>query len=331
MEQIRYEVIFQADEPIAHAKGTLGNHSIFMRRKYRMADGSFEDVPVITADTLRHGLFEAGQLAHMDMIGALKEPALTADAVRLLFNGGFSTPRGSGSTRFEEYRKLCDALPLVKMRGGAFNGQMEEGLVSVGDGMLVCEELMHLIGHSAFASEWLAQSGTKILSYRDHIDVEQRVRMDAMLRESSRQLLSPEDRDHADRWLAARDDAHVNDDAKARDATKSKMLPRTAEVLSPGSLVYWSVTATYYTDLDRDAMHVALATFLARARIGGKRGTGHGLLTPVAGTMTTLLGPAERGQSLDLATFRSTVGEVFRAHVKDRAEATKKVLSEVRA
>ncbi len=328
MEQLRYEVLIEAQTPIAHAEGTLGNTQIAMTRAIRQPDGTFCRVPIVTADTMRHQLRESITYALLDAAGLLAGdgPGLTAAALRLLFNGGMLTGRGNANAvKLSEWRDMMAALPSLQLFGGCANNHMMPGTLSVNDAVLICDETKHLV------PTWMLERAGALASYRSHVDEEMRVRFDPTLRPDKRRLLESGARDHAERQLVAREEAHAEDDAAAREHTKSTMLPRTAEVIVPGSLFAWDVTATLYSELDRDTYHVTLASFLANARVGGKSGTGHGRIRAVAGNRIVLARPSESAQSMDLSALAPNVGGLFRAHVTEHAAKLRAVLAGVDA
>ena len=328
MEQIRYQIVLEAETPIAHAEGNIGNMSVAMARSIRQPDGSFVRVPILTGDALRHQLREAVTYALLDAAGLLAGdgPALSAAALRLLFNGGMLTGRGNANAvKLEEWRDMMSSLPSLRLFGGCANNHMIPGQLSVSDAVLICEESKHLV------PAWMLD-GVTLASYRSHVDLETRVRFDPTLKLDKRRLLSGDERDEIERKLIASEVAHADDDAVAKEATKSTMMPRTAEVIAAGSLFAWDVTATLYSDLDRDTYHVAIAAFLSNARVGGKSGTGHGRVRAIAGNRVQLARPSEAAEKMDMrALSRDRVGDVFRAHVKDNAERLRAVLASVDA
>ena len=69
MQRHRYEFVLEAAQPIAHLAENIGNEGVLMRRKVRTADGSFASVPMVTADTMRHGMREAAAYMFLDAAG----------------------------------------------------------------------------------------------------------------------------------------------------------------------------------------------------------------------------------------------------------------------
>ena len=318
MKQLSYSFLLEAKQPIAHHEGTLGNMSIFMRHKVRQPDGSFAQVPYLTGDTCRHGLRESSSYAYLAATGI--EGRLTEGALRLLFNGGMLTGRGdAASVSLGEYRDLCDLFPPLAIFGGCVSNRSVPGRLQVDAAELVCEETLHFLPREVTA--WLAAKGIGIASCRAYVEEEQRVRMDSSLDPGKRLLLSAEERARVEGRLLQGEAASAADDAVQRESAKSTMLPRSAEVLCTGSLFFWRVQATTYSDLDEDTFHVAVAAWLSRCRVGGKQATGHGRLEAVAGFEGQSVTLAERLESFSLAEREPRIGRIFRAHVESKKEA----------
>lgn len=327
MKRIHYEMILEAETPIAHHAETLGNSAVLMDRKVRQPDGAFLRVPVITGDTMRHGMREAAAYALLDAAGLLDAGALGEAALRLLFAGGMVTGRGDASSiSLEQYRKMSDLIPSIALFGGCADNRVIPGRLIVDDAQLACLELAHHLPD--WVTEWLKATGSRVEGARAHVEEVQRVRMDPTLDPGKRKLLSSASEGDVQKRLAASEAAHEGGDAARREDSKSSMLPRRFEVLVSGSLFYWSVEATCYSDLDEDTFHVALGAFLAGARVGGKRATGHGKLRVVTARDVAVRRPAEQLTVLDLGR---PVGRLFRDHVQARAAEIKSYLSEVNA
>lgn len=326
MKRTRYEVLLRAVQPIAHAEGTIGNATLAMRRKVRTRDGEIVSVPIVTGDTMRHQMREAAAMALLDGLGMLDKPALTEAATRLIFNGGMLTAKGAGSgVKLSEFRALNALLPTLALFGGCANGQLVPGQLEVSDAVPVSEETLSLV------PEWMVQRSGSITSAREILDEEQRVRFDSMRDPSKVRLLDPGARDAVERKAIAREEAHDSGSDADAMATKSTMLPRTCEVIIPGTLLSWTVTATTYTALEEDTFAVVMGSFLRCPIVGGKRGTGHGRLEPVAGNEIPIARPAELAQSLDLAALSTKRGDIFKAHVRDQADAIRAALAKVAA
>jgi hypothetical protein len=323
-EVTRYELLLEAVEPIAHAEGNEGNASLAMRRKYRLADGTFERIATITGDTMRHKLRDTYARLALDATGMMdgEGPRLTEAALRLLFNGGMLTGRGApGAVKLDEFRRMLTVNPGLALLGGCANNHMIEGQLQVSDAMLVCLELAHML--PPWVVEYLASKGVKLGGHRAHMDEEMRVRMDASRTREGQRLLEPGARDAVERRLVASEQAHDEDNAIAREANKFTMLPRTQEVIAPGALFYWEITATTNNDLERDALLTTLMATLYNLRVGGKGASGHGKLRGVAANQVPIARPRDASTRMDLAAFGEGVGAAFKAHMREHAAAFK--------
>lgn len=330
MEQIRYEFVLQAQQPIAHHEETYGNTAVIMRRKTRQPDGGWAQIPIVTGDAMRHGMREASAYAFLDAAGLLDTGNLSESALRLLFSGGQVTGSAGGAVKLDGYREMVDIVPPLALFGGCAQNRVTPGRLWVEEASLICREQEHLLPEWALSFAQL--DGAELDSCRAHVEHVQRVRMDPSLDPGKRKLLTAGDAEATEHRLLLSENASEMDDAKAKAEHKSTMLPRSFERVAAGSLFHWSVTATVYSDLERDTFQVACATFLADARVGGKRGTGHGLLKAIAARHVQLGRPVERAQTLkpdQLSTDR--VGELFRAHVRERAERITEWLQSVQA
>lgn len=325
-ESIRYQFLLEGREPIAHHAETDGNQAIFFRKKVVQPDGSIKQTPYITADTMRHGLREAGTLAYLDAAGLLDKPSLTEAALRLLFSGGMITGKGgdSGSVNLDAFRELSELIPHLALLGGCARNRSIPGKVHVSDATLVCHETTHKL------EPWQAEAitGRQIHGHRAYLGNDTRVRMDPLLLPEKRKLLTDGEQVKIAGKLVASERASEEGDAVGKDDAKSSMLPRSFEVLAEGSLFAWTVDATIQSPLERDAFDVMIASFLSRAKVGGKKGTGHGLLGVFAARGIPLSRPSEQAQAL---TLGGTVGQTFRAHVERNKDRIKDLLARIDA
>lgn len=332
MQQKTFEFVLKAQQPIAHSAGNEGNHSYLMTRGQIQPDGSIVDVPIVTADTMRHGLREAMAMAFLDAAGLVEGPTLSKAALRLLFNGGMVTGRGDASiVKLDLYREMVSLIPGLGLLGGCANNRVIQGYTWVDDALLICEETMHLMPEKVHT--WLTNQKQQINEFTAHVEVVQRVRMDAVLDPAKVRLLSAGAQAEVTHALLASENAHNSDDAIGRAENKSSMLPRTYERIKAGSLFYWSVTGTLYSELELDTFVTMIASFLYNARIGGKKSTGCGLLRPIQGAAwdVTLAPTAERSSLLDTKELAPGVGRIFRKHVEANKNQVRKFLSEVDA
>mgnify|MGYP000899917987 CR=1 FL=1 len=322
----KYEFLLCAETPIAHHAEVFGNHAVVARRKIRQPNGTWAQVPIISGDSMRHGLREAAAYAFLDAANMLDKGELTEAALRLLFNGGMVTGRGDASNiKLDQYREMIDLMPALAILGGCASNRVIPGRIQCEDAILVCQESKGLV------PAWTLEEAGEVDTCRAHVEVAQRVRMDALLDPGKRKLLSDGANADAQRRLLTSEVAHDMDDAVLREDAKSSMMPRTYETVASGSLFSWRIVATLTSELELDTFHTMVAAFLSNARVGGKRGTGHGLITALKGRNIVVNRPAERTNTLDLAALAPKIGEMFRAHVRERADKIRPFLTQVDA
>jgi hypothetical protein len=327
-ETVRVEFILRAVEPIVHQRETIGNQGVPMTRGLRMADGSYEDVPIVTADTMRHGMRTAVVLAYLDAAGLLGETQ-TEEALRLLFNGGNITGSAGGSVRMADYWKLCDIMPHLGLFGGNAQNRSVPGRLQVGDALIVCEETLPALPEHV--REWVRDNAGTVGSYRSALEEEFRVAMDAALDPANRALLLPAHRARVEQRLLANEKASAEGDRQKQKENKSGMHPRSQMAVKAGELFYWYASATLLSELDRETFFVTLAAFLSHAKVGGKKAQGRGLIEAVKGWQVHVLRPSERTDSLDVRDIGGRVGELFRAHARERRDELASFLGKVAA
>ena len=321
-----FEILLEATTPIAHHSEVFGNHAVIARRKVRLPSGGWAHVPAISGDSLRHGLREAAAYAFLDAAGLLDAGALTEAALRLLFSGGMVTGRGDAANiKLDDYRTMVELVPPLALLGGCASNRVIPGRMVVEDATLVCEESRHLI------PTWVVDKAGEISGSRSHVEVHQRVRMDATLDPGKRKLLADTAVRQIEGQLRKSEAAHEVDNPIEREEAKSSMMPRTFEAIAAGSLFSWRVQATCMSELDTDTFYAMVGAFLGNARVGGKRGTGFGLVRPVAANEVTIRRPAASMQSVDVTALGPRIGELFRAHVKANADKAKAFLKVVDA
>ena len=320
-----YEFIVEAVSPIAHHAEVFGNNAVHMERKIRLPSGKFVKVPIVTADTIRHGLREAGTYALLEAAG-LGHLRLNERALRLLFSGGM-VEGSEDSISLERYRELCELIPPLKLLGGCAANRVIPGYVEVGDLTLICKETEHAI------SDWVKETliGTEISPAKAHVEIVQRVRMDALLDPKKRELLLPESKVDVQNRLAYNAEVSAQGNAIEKEATKSTMMPRSYETVVAGSLFSCWVTAKCFSALDVDTFHTILGAFWGNAVVGGKRGTGNGKLRVVSAKQIKMPSIMQMSSAVETDALATSSGSLFRQHVAARAERIKEFLYTVSA
>jgi hypothetical protein len=328
-EQVRWEFILEAMQPIAHHEGTIGNESFIMMTEVRQASGEFRKVAIISGDTMRHKMREASTYALLDAAGLLGTTALTEEALRLLFAGGMITGSAGGAVKLDIYRELCELIPPLAIFGGCAQNRCVPGRLQVSEAILICDETKRLLPE--WVREYVAEQGAATIPARRHVESVQRVRMDPVLDPAKRNLLTEGAQVAINERLRLSEKASEEGDAALATKEKSTNMPRRIERVKMGSLFYWTVGATLMSELDADTFKVAVLAFLANAVVGGKSGTGHGRIQAVKGKQLQLTRPKDAAQDINASALAPQVGSIFKAHVNERAGRVKEFLSKVEA
>lgn len=336
--QKRIGIIFEALTPIAHHEGTYGNHAIIMTREVRkVGGGGWSKVAEVTGDSMRHQMRYGASLAVLRAAGLLGEH-LNEATLRLLFAGGMITGRGDGSNiNMDRYRELCELVPPLSILGGCSDNRVIPGKVFVEPATLICNETKRML--PTWVQSWLegdagaARPAELLDEARRHIEVVTRVRMDPTLRPELRHLLTAEAQVNTTQKLRASEAAHETDDAPAA-REKSAMMPHSFERVKHGSLLSWSCLCNLHSALEEDTFNMMLGALIAVLEsegIGGKRGTGHGRLRPVAACDIVIDRAEERVAPLDALAIGARAGDLFRAHVAQRSDRIRNFFREMNA
>lgn len=318
MQTTRFEMLIRAKTPIVHTQESIGNSAVFARKRVRQSDGTYAMVPYVSGNSMRHQLRSAAAYGTLHAAGILDDPQLSAGATRLLFNGGMVTGKGNASVvNLDQYRKLVALFPPLGLFGGCIDNGPREGKINVDELDVVCLE------QGSYLPDWVKErirdDGAIIDSCRLAIEEVQHVRMDAMLSDSTKQLLSPQAQADAMAREMSSSAAHESGDAVAKKESKSGMMPYTFERLAQGTLFTWGVEARTHNDLEHDAFCFTIACLLNNFRVGGKGGVGHGQLQFVAGARIHFLPTAGSLEQVG-AELAPKVGELYKAHVVSRKE-----------
>lgn len=308
----------RADSPISQAEGTQGNHSVHMMRKRRLKDGTIERVPIVSADSMRHGLRESGAQICLGLAGLLdqpKGPQLSEAALRLLFSGGMLTGRGDASTiRLDKWREYCETLPILALMGGCVDAQMIPGKLRVSDMELLCKETTD--DHPP---------------WRDQMDHVQRVRFDVTRDPAKQQLLSDGAKASVEGRMLAKETARAEGDTKIAVADRGRPMPHSHEAICAGSLWSWELTYSQLTEVEQATLFMTLALFFHSWRVGGKRGTGHGKLTVQHAEQFALPRFSELRTECDVVALNVTGKTLLEQHMKAKATQLAEMLAKVDA
>lgn len=315
METTRYISVVRAVQPIAHHKGSIGNHATIMRAAVRLPGGEIADVPEGTGNAVRNRLRRAAAICSLDAAGILGDPQLERGAMRLLFNGGMLTGKGDGTTiNIDRWRELVTLFPFLGILGGCIDNRTQGGQLNVDALKLICDENMHSL--NPWTRQWLKDNNEGVCESSYLLEKVQRVNMDPEIIPENLKLLSDGARLQVYNKLLAQGKAHEEGNAIEAAKVKSDMMPHTFERIIRGSLFQLSFLLRSYNELERDAFEYAYSCLLNNFRFGGKQASEHGELEFLAGARVHF---KQYTGELDIGERKGT-GDLFRAHVTDHKD-----------
>jgi hypothetical protein len=218
-----------------------------MRKKFRQKNGLFNNIPIISADSIRHGMREAAAYYVLNNTGLIDTRDLNEKALRLLFSGGMITGSGGGSVNLVEYRNIIKLMPHLGLFGCCAQNRIIPGRLVVNDAVLLCKETVE------FVPIWLDYlKFGKLETYRSYIEEIVRVRMDPMV------------------------DSNKNNLVSCCGYDKLSNMPINFETIIPGSIFWFSVEAIVLDDIEMYMLSKIIKDYSIGTLVGGKSATGCG-------------------------------------------------------
>lgn len=325
--QERIDIVFRALSPISQGQEVMGNHGLIKTRKIRRVGGGFVNIPEVTGNAMRNGLRRASAYAIIREAGL--DGQLSDAAIRLLFSGGAVTGRGDASQiNLDSYRELCDLVPPLALFGGCSDSHPHKSKLAASPLTLICKETYdHL---PPWVREWLAEQKESFDAARTHITVENRVQMPVLTDDTMRPLLTAAAQVDINKRLAAREQAHEGDEPGEKMGPR----PYSFEAVCEGSLWAWNVSYTVHSELEKDTAHAILTDALfvnAPFRVGGKIREGFGKLEVRKGWNLRPISVEQEATDMHSMVVRKGVGDLFRAHVRERKDRIREFLTRVNA
>lgn len=259
-ERVSYHFsgVVTALAPISHL-GTQhgGTVATLNRQKVVQPDGTVEEVPVVSGNSFRGQLRDAGMRYMLDAIGL----RVDLPAFHFLFSGGMLTKGESpANVRTGDYRRLRELVPLVSVFGGAIAGQIMAGKLDVGQFMPICAETVHLLPPSARRGQ------ERFASIYDYLQIIEYTRTDNSKQEAFRYLMEP-------RAVALLEGAGL---ATLAEEPKTQQMRYGSEVFAAGTPFWHEMTLRHVSNLERESFLSAIAAYLERPTLGGKGAIGLG-------------------------------------------------------
>lgn len=317
-----FEGVMIALTSISHIGETHGINAKLRREKVIQEDGTVEEIPIISGNSLRGILRDRGML-HMlrtlgygvnDETGEVK--GLSLAAFYFLFSGGALTKVTGRGLDIDKARRWRETIPLVALFGGAMGNQIMPGKCKVGKAIPICQETAHLLP-KRFVDD------SDLESIWELCQEEAYTRRDDEKNEKLRQLIAPETRKLLEiKAREKRAKAGTDEDVAGPTGQKQQMRYY-VETLAAGTRFFWDITLDDVTDLEFEAFAVALAEFGRFPYIGGKSGVGHGKVAIRFDKWMEIeprLAPAGREISIPL-------GSRYMEHLKAKADSIRELLN----
>lgn len=134
----RIDIRATALEAIVHGAGTSGNTQLLRMAPVILADGTLGKVPMISGNSIKHDLRDAGARYALDAMG-VADQSLTKPIVDLLFSGGHLS-KGGAAVDLTTARRLEELFPILSLCGYSAGNVMTESKLRVSNLHVVCQE-----------------------------------------------------------------------------------------------------------------------------------------------------------------------------------------------
>lgn len=314
---------------ISHIGESYGINSKLRREKIVQADGTIEEVPIISGNSIRGILRDRGMLHMLKTLGyGVNEEAgeisgLSLAAFYFLFSGGALTSTSSRGINVDEARRWRGLIPLVAIFGGAMGNQIMPGKLKVGKLIPICRETLYILPNYIRINSDLIADLESSKSIWDMCQEESYTRRDDEKNEQLRQLIEPEMRQLLEANAAAKRNAKGTLAEEPEVETGQKQQMRYfVETLAAGTQFFWDLTLDDVSNLEFEAFCVTLAEFGRLPYIGGKSGIGHGKISVKFDNWIEIDSRAKpTGNEIGFA-----LGNLYVNHLKNRGDEIRELL-----
>ncbi len=317
MKTYVFETTMTALSSISHNGGqSFGINSKLRREKYVQPDGSVEEIPVISGNSLRGMLRDRGML-HMcralgygvdDENGMVR--GLTLPAFTFLFSGGGLSSDGGKALDLERARALRQLIPLAGIFGGGIGNMLLPGKLDMGKAIPCCAETSHL----------LPERFRRSANIWDYLQEEMYTRKDDSKNEHLNQAI---DGAVLKRIEAARADKAAKMNEPQEDTGSHQQMMYYVETFAAGTPFYWKIVLKDVTDLEFEAFLTAMSEFSKHPYIGGKANVGMGEVSIACGNWFVIDSRMQAGPS---ATAITGTDGGYAAHLREHGAAIRESL-----
>lgn len=307
---------------ISHIGRTYGTHSKLRREKIVQPDGTVEEVPIISGNSMRGILRDRGMLHMLKALGyGVNEETgevrgLSLAAFYFLLSGGSLTSDASRGLNIKEARRWRDLIPLVSLFGGAMGNQIMPGKVKIGKMIPICAETVHLLPERFSEPEPESIWGMLQEESYTRSDDEKNEKLRQLIKPDVRKLLEDKAADEQEKRGTRQD---------IRGSGQKQQMRYHVETIAAGTEMFWDITLDDVSDLEFEAFCAALASFARFPYVGGKSGVGHGKVS-VEFDDWTEINPRLAPQGKEIS-FK--LGTLYQAHLEEHAEEIRELLNEL--
>ncbi len=318
-----FEGVVTALSSISHIGNTVGVNAKLRRERVVQPDGSVEEIPYISGNSVRGLLRDRGMLHMLRSLGyGINEETgdvygLPLAAFYFLFSGGALTKTGGSALDVDEARRWRELIPLVSVFGGAMGNQIMPGRLKVDKMIPICQETAHLLPERFVTGQER--------SVWDFCQSEAYTRKDDEKDERLRYLIESGERQQlellaAETRAAKRSNADL--DVVAETGQKQQMRYY-VETLAAGTQFFWSLALDDVSPLELDAFWTTLVEFSRKPYIGGKSSIGLGKVS-IQFDKWLEINPrfAPTGREVDFA-----VGQHYQAHLQKNTAAIRELIN----
>jgi len=328
MKTYIFNGVVTALSSISHIGENRGITSLLRREKMVAADGSVEEVPIISGNGMRGLLRDRGMLHMCRSIGYGEPDAngqpqgLSLSAFYFLFSGGSlvgnkEKSKGAATSRgidVDLARNMRTNIPLISIFGAAMGNQIMPGKLKCGKLIPLCAETAHIVPTN------LAQRCNA--SIWEMVQRESYTRRDDEKNDNLRGLIEPETRKRLESNAALKRAASDEPDT---DTGAHQQMRYTIETLASGTRFFWELCLDDVTDTEFDAFCITLAEFSRLPFVGGKSSVGHGKISVAFDNWVEI----DPRASVNGAQVSFTLGTQYLRHLQERGVDIRATLNQM--
>lgn len=318
MSATTYELsgVMTALSSIIHSGGeSLGITTKLRREKFVQADGSVEEVPVLSGNGIRGRLRDLGMAHFCRALGygvhddTGRVDGLPLSAFYFLFSGGSLTASDGGKAIDLGYaRRLRELIPLVGVFGGAVGNQILPGKLIVDKAYPICAETSHLLPE--------AYRSTEPHSVFGYLQEEMYTRKDDEKNEHLRPLLNSDTQQALLTGMSK----------QALTESGPQQMMYYVESFAAGTRFYWRVLLTDATDVEFEAFLTCLAEFSKVPYLGGRSAAGLGHVSIACDSWRRIDSRlTAQGEGVDVP-----LGTKYQQHLTRKRDEIRQTLAEMR-